>query len=201
MSPLPAAFSRTVLDAVLDLLIPLLLTAAGGDIAMARDAALELLDDYRPATREELGLAAEIVSFRFKALGALRDSSLPGTSNGAMLDLLKTASALRRNESTAQRKLDALQRARRKEAEQATTASRPDAVQTAHPHVPEPPSGPHPAVDFAPMAPPAAVPAPAPGAALDAAEVPGQVRIANPGLKPDQVRVSPTWRIGAAGVV
>ncbi|MBS0640503.1 MAG: hypothetical protein JSS43_11565, partial [Proteobacteria bacterium] len=66
----------------------------------------------------ELGLIAEIIGFRYKALGLIRDSEHPDLPIGAVLQLMKTANALRRNEAAAQRKLDALRRARL--AEQAT---------------------------------------------------------------------------------
>src|SRR3954468_16615917 len=115
---IPAHISRVVLDTVLDLLFPLLLTAAGNE-ARARLAVIRMLGEYHPDTAEELGLAGEIIAFRLKGLGALRDSSRPGPLYASKLDLMKVANTLRRSESAAQRKLDALQRARRAAAKQA----------------------------------------------------------------------------------
>ncbi|MFL5252451.1 MAG: hypothetical protein ACJ8AI_06075 [Rhodopila sp.] len=86
--PLPTHISRVAINAVLDLLFPLLLTDAGGSQEAACRAALEMLAEYHPNTAEELGLAGEIIAFRLHALGTLRDSAAPGATR---LELLKTA--------------------------------------------------------------------------------------------------------------
>jgi hypothetical protein len=118
---IPIHISRVVVNVVLDVLFPLLLIAAGGSHEAARQAAMDMLAEYHPNSAEELGLAGEIIAFRLNALGALRDSSVPGAPLAAMLALLKIAATLRRNETAAQRKLDALQRARRIVAKNADT--------------------------------------------------------------------------------
>jgi hypothetical protein len=111
MSPLAPFLSNAAVSLILDMLIPLLMPALRvRDDAMK--AALAMLGDYHPVTNEELGLAAEIIAFRLQALGALRDSALPENEGRIRLDLLKAASALRRNETSAQRKLDALKKIR-----------------------------------------------------------------------------------------
>ena len=124
MSPILAAFSRTIVETVLDMLVPLLMKGAGGDLSAARDEALAMLADYRPQTREELRLVTEIICFGLQALAALREATLPGTPNLVMLDLLKIANVLRRNEATAQRKLDALRRPPRAPSHGPVTRSR-----------------------------------------------------------------------------
>src|SRR4051795_13378457 len=125
---LPTHISRVAINAVLDLLFPLLLTAAGGSQEAATQAALDLLAEYHPNSAEELGLAAEIIAFRYKLLGCLRASTRPGLSPGEVRDLDKMATALRRSESGAQRKLDALQRARRVGAKQNAAKRQPHAA-------------------------------------------------------------------------
>ncbi|MBS0642195.1 MAG: hypothetical protein JSS43_20200, partial [Proteobacteria bacterium] len=111
MSAFPPNISPVVICTVLDVLLPLFLRYAGTREA-ASHVVMDLLIEQAPQTNEELGLAAEIISFRYKALGLIRDSEHPDTPLAAVLQLSKTASALRRNEAAAQRKLDALRRAR-----------------------------------------------------------------------------------------
>src|SRR4051812_18493287 len=142
MSYLPDHIPAIVVNAVMDLLFPLLMTAARGNAADARQAALEMVAEHRPATREEYRLAGEIIAFSFQALYALRAASMPGIPNGAHLKLLNTANGLRRTEAAAQRKLDALQRARLAPPKKAskTTEKRPAdppaAAQAAPQHAP-----------------------------------------------------------------
>src|SRR4051812_15299013 len=112
MQTAPGVIPATIVNAVLDLLFPLLIAPAKGNAAVARQAALEAIAEYGPATREEYRLAGEIIAFSLQALSALRAAALPGTPNGAYLRLLNTANGLRRNEAAAQRKFDALKRAR-----------------------------------------------------------------------------------------
>ncbi|MBS0640761.1 MAG: hypothetical protein JSS43_12855 [Proteobacteria bacterium] len=111
MSVFPANISDTVVCTILDLLLPLFLRYAG----TREDACLvvfDLLIEQKPQTNEELGLIAEIIGFRYKALGLIRDSEHPDVPLATVLQLTKTANALRRNEAAAQRKLDALRRSR-----------------------------------------------------------------------------------------
>ncbi|MBS0643415.1 MAG: hypothetical protein U1E70_06935 [Acetobacteraceae bacterium] len=111
MSAFPPAISPAVFYTILDLLLPLFLRYAGTR-EEAADVVMNLLIEQAPQTNEELGLAAEIIGFRYKALGLIRDSEDPDIPLAVGLQLSKTASALRRNEGAAQRKLDALRRAR-----------------------------------------------------------------------------------------
>src|SRR5579871_3329077 len=104
MSLAAVATSNTVLDTVLDFLIPLILSSAI-DRDAARQAALDLLSDHHPATREELRLAGEIVGFSLQALAALRDAAEPGIPISRAMRLRASACALRRGEQAAQRKL------------------------------------------------------------------------------------------------
>jgi hypothetical protein len=110
MSLAAVATSKTVLYTILEFLIPLLLPRAL-DRDDACHAALELLSDHHPATREEVRLAAEIIAFGMQALSALRDATAPGIPISRVMRLRSSACALRRSEHAAQRQLDALQRA------------------------------------------------------------------------------------------
>jgi hypothetical protein len=122
MFSLAARLPIAAITLVVEMLAPLLMRAIQ-DKDAALQTALAMLADYRPVTQEELGLAAEVIAFRLQALGALSDSARPENEGRTKLDLLKAASALRRNETSAQRKLDALQKARRAEPKRATGAS------------------------------------------------------------------------------
>jgi hypothetical protein len=115
MSLAAVVTSKTVLQTILDFLVPLILPSAI-DRDAACNAALDLLSDHRPATREELRLAAEIIAFSLQALSALRDAAEPGIPISRAMRLRASACTLRRGEQAAQRKLDALQRANREEA-------------------------------------------------------------------------------------
>ncbi len=110
MSLAAVVTSKTVLYTILEFLIPLLLPRAI-DRDDACHAALELLSDHHPATREEVRLAAEIIGFSMQALSALRDAAEPGIPISRVMRLRSSACALRRSEHAAQRQLDALQRA------------------------------------------------------------------------------------------
>jgi hypothetical protein len=137
MSAILATFSRTAIETFLDMLVPLLLKGAGNDMNAAREEALAMIGDYRPQTREELRLVSEILCFGLQALGALRQATLPGTAPAMMLELLKVGNVLRRNEATAQRKLDALRRPARGASAQSRRPSVHDrAWEAARPHLP-----------------------------------------------------------------
>jgi hypothetical protein len=166
MSTLRATYSRTILQAVLDLLVPLLLTAAEGNLSDAIEEVLAMLDDFHPATREELFLASEVISFRLNGLGTLRDASAPETPPALAQNLLKLGNALRRSEAAAQRKLDSLQRARRK----AQAAEAPAEADAPHPdHRPEPDAAHQPSLADAQPASPELMPAAGLKIAMEAA--------------------------------
>ncbi|MBS0641513.1 MAG: hypothetical protein JSS43_16730 [Proteobacteria bacterium] len=152
MPAFPPNISHTVVYTILDLLLPLFLRYAG-----TRNEAglvvLDLLIEQKPQTNEELGLIGEVIGFRYKALGLIRDSEHPDLPIATVLQLTKTANALRRNEAAAQRKLDALRRARLAEQEAAPAAE-------ADPPPPEPVQPPQ-AGDPAGAPPAAAAAAPA----------------------------------------
>lgn len=125
MTPL-AIINQAVRDTVLDHLALLFLAGAANDTATARQAASEMLAAYNVGSDEELRLAAEIISFGFRALQALGQAAAPALSLDAVLGLHGSAVSLSREGHKSQRKLDQLQRARRPGAQ-----SRPSKQQAA----------------------------------------------------------------------
>ena len=83
----PNLIPRAIVNTVLAPLIPLLLPGAFGNLEEAHAAAVELLLEYCPGTREELRLAGEVVGFGLQVLDALREAALPGTSYAVVLRL------------------------------------------------------------------------------------------------------------------
>jgi hypothetical protein len=108
-----ATLSTAILDTILGRLALLFLTGAGGDLAVARRAAAQMLAAYHAETEDELRLASEIISFSFHALEALSQAMTPGMSLNHILRLRGSAVSLSRASHNAQRKLDQLQKARR----------------------------------------------------------------------------------------
>jgi hypothetical protein len=111
--PLPATINQATLDTVIGRLALLFITGAAGDLIAASQAASQMLGAYNVETNEELRLAAEIVSFSFHALEALSQTDDPDLSLNRKLRLRGSAVSLSRESHKSQRKLDALQRARR----------------------------------------------------------------------------------------
>ncbi|MFO1026991.1 MAG: hypothetical protein U1E70_17600 [Acetobacteraceae bacterium] len=163
---LPSQICRVAAGTILDFLFPLFLATAGSKEA-ACDAALKMLTEYHPATAEELGLAGEIIAFRFAAFAVLRDATRAEAAGKPSLPLRRAAGGLRRSEASAQRKLDALQRTRR------LPAKIPAALPAAAPTPPAPPQPvpPQPAAQAADM-PPAPAPAEMCAPAPDTRKIP-----------------------------
>jgi hypothetical protein len=66
--------AEVLLNLVITLLAPLFLTAANGEIAFARMAAAETINDYRAQTQDDLITVALIVGFGLTALASLSQS-------------------------------------------------------------------------------------------------------------------------------
>jgi hypothetical protein len=106
---LPAA----VLETILTRLATLFITGAAGDMAAAREAAVQMLTAYHPQTEDELSLAANTIGFSFHALEALGQASTPDMPLTKILRLRGSAVSLSRESHRAQRRLDQLQKASR----------------------------------------------------------------------------------------
>ncbi len=123
---LNATLPDAIIQTVLDRLAILFLAGAAGDITHARAAAAQMLADYGPRNRQELRLAAEIISFSFHALEALGQAATPGMSLTRVLRLRGSAVSLSRESHKAQRRLDQMQRDRRMGKAAAPTAEPAD---------------------------------------------------------------------------
>ena len=108
-----AAFPAPVLETILTRLAALFLIGAAGDMAAARQAALQMLGAYHPKTEDELSLAAQIISFSFQALEALGQAAAPDLPVTRILRLRGGAVSLSRESAKAQRHLSQLQKDRR----------------------------------------------------------------------------------------
>ena len=85
----------------------------GNDRGLAREAAFEMLVEYRARTAEELRLAGEILCFSLQALKTLAEAAQPDLPATQVRAFRAAAVSLRRSEAQAQRKLDSLQKARK----------------------------------------------------------------------------------------
>jgi len=109
----PNVIPRAIVNTILAPLIPLLLPGAFGNVEEAQAAAVEMLLEYCPGTREELRLAGEVIGFGLQVLDALREAAEPGMPHVMVLRLRASATAMRRSEHAARRELEVLQRTRR----------------------------------------------------------------------------------------
>ena len=91
----PADF---LLNLIVTLLTPMFLTAAGNDLAFARQAARQTLNDYRAETRSDLITVAKIIGFGLAALAALSLSMAEDLSIKTVLRLHASANASDRSE-------------------------------------------------------------------------------------------------------
>jgi hypothetical protein len=152
MTAFPASIPAAALDTILSHLALLFLTAAGGDMQVARDAAAHMLLAHDPRTETELALAAEVVGCSLYSLEALAHSKEKGAPVSRTLRLWSSAVSLNREAHRSWKKLDQVQRDRRKGVPQPEYSAAPEA-----PAEPAPPPAP-PAEEPAPPA--AASPAP-----------------------------------------
>jgi hypothetical protein len=126
------SFATSIPEAVVNLvvgfLLPLLLPTVGGDRQAASVLALDLLASYNPQGPRELSLAGEAIAHSLKALALLARSAEPDIAAEKLENSLKWACSLSRSSHQAQRRLDALQRARQQTLKAAAEA---EAIETA----------------------------------------------------------------------
>jgi hypothetical protein len=127
---LSAVITPAVLDKVLGELATHFLPSAGGDLPTARQAASRLLAVHEVQTKEELRLAADIVSFSVQALDALDRSMVPGLTENEILRLRAAAANLSRQSERSQRRLDQLKCDRHAIAAQAELLAAADIIVT-----------------------------------------------------------------------
>jgi hypothetical protein len=102
-TPRPTDILLTLLAA---LLAPMFLTTTGGDIAVARLAAIETINDYRAQNRASLLAVAQIVAFGLCALGCLSLSMADDLSLSMTLRLRSNANSLNRSAEQNRRALN-----------------------------------------------------------------------------------------------
>ncbi len=105
---IPAAIFETIVGN----LVRLFLTGAGGDLVAAHRAASHMVAVHQPETEDELYLAADIVSFGFHALDALRQAAEPDLPLTRQLRLRGSAVSLSRQSHKARHKLEQLRKLR-----------------------------------------------------------------------------------------
>jgi hypothetical protein len=152
--------TECLFDLVFSFMLPIFLASAGGDIGLARQSIIDLLDAYQAATAAELELVARIISFSHAAIDSLRHAMRPDLPDNLALRFRANAVALNRSAEACRKALDVLQ-ARRADAER-RQASQP--VLPPHPTIPSRPS-PVASAEPAPAEPARAEPAADPGAA------------------------------------
>ena len=108
----PAPITPAIVNAFLDLLVPLFLTFVGGNTETARAIAAELLADFNPQTPRELDLAAKAIGNGFRSLILLSKSADTGLSLADLEQTLKLACSLARAGHQAQRQLELLRQER-----------------------------------------------------------------------------------------
>ncbi len=143
---LAATFPAAILETILIRLSALFLAGAGGDLAAARQAAVQMLSDHHPETGDELHLAANIISFGFRALETLAQSAEPDLSLTRILRLRGSAVSLSRQAEKARRSLHQCQKSRLQGGSAEPAQASPEAAQP-DPAPPIPPSTPNPPAD------------------------------------------------------
>ena len=105
---------QAAIDLVVAVLVRLLLPALAGDTDAAKSLAVAMLAEYQPRTIRELGIAGEIISLGLDSLNALAEAAQPGLPAERVVVCRRWACSLSRTGHQAQRRLDALQRARQR---------------------------------------------------------------------------------------
>jgi hypothetical protein len=109
-----------ILNTILGRLALLFLSGANGDMEVARQAAVQMLASNNPQTENELRLAASVLSFSMYALEALSQAATPDMPMNKILRLRSCAVSLSRASEKAERRLEQLQKAPPKAADDET---------------------------------------------------------------------------------
>jgi hypothetical protein len=96
-SPQPHHPTNTLMSLIVTLLLPIFLGVTAGDIAMARMAAIETINDYRARNNADLVAIAQIIACGLAALGSLSLSMEDDISLSMTLRLRGSAVALNRS--------------------------------------------------------------------------------------------------------
>ena len=131
----PLCSADILLNLVVIFLTPIFLSAADGDIILARLAAIETIKSYRAQSQADLLTVAQIVAFGFATLGSLCLSMADDISLTMVLRLRGNANALSRSAETHRRRLE----------QSRANASQPQPVAPAPTQAPQPAMAPPPA--------------------------------------------------------
>jgi hypothetical protein len=96
----------TLLTLIVALLAPLFIEATGGDIALARAAALDTIAAYRAQNHASLIIVGRIIAFGLTALGSLSLSMADELTIAMILRLRSNANALNRSAERCERMLN-----------------------------------------------------------------------------------------------
>lgn len=121
LATLPAAIVETILTR----LAALFMAGARGDAAAARDAAVHMVNAYRPETEDELRLAANVIASSFQALEVLSQAAAQDLPLTRALRLCSVGVSLNREAAKAERRLSQLQKARRQPVNATETRENP----------------------------------------------------------------------------
>ena len=94
-----------LMNLIVAFLAPMFLAASGGDVALARTAAIETVDAYRIRNHADLVSIAQVIAFGLAALGSLSLSMADGLSLSMVLRLRGNANALDRAAERSRRAL------------------------------------------------------------------------------------------------
>ncbi|MFO1023707.1 MAG: hypothetical protein U1E70_00870 [Acetobacteraceae bacterium] len=119
------ALPVAAVDMVVMLLVRLIIPLHQVDAAAARTSALAMLAEYDPRTMMELRLAGEIIGLSLNAMQAQGDAAQPDMTMAQRSDARRWAGAFTRTGLAAQRRLEAMQKARRAGADSGTDAAAP----------------------------------------------------------------------------
>lgn len=110
--PFPPTLSPLALETFIDMLAPIVESAAGDEPGAARNLALELLAEYQPHNTMELLTACQAIAFKVTEVNVQMEALEPGLTVGRSEDLRKLLKQLARGSLSAQRSLQRIQRRR-----------------------------------------------------------------------------------------
>ena len=101
--------TECLFDTVFSFMLPIFLVNAGGDVRLARQSIIDLLDAYQAATAAELVLVAQIISFSHAAMDSLVQSMRPGLADHFVLRYRNNATAMNRSAEQSRKALFRMQ--------------------------------------------------------------------------------------------
>ncbi|HEX2939628.1 MAG TPA: hypothetical protein VHO91_01180 [Rhodopila sp.] len=131
-----------IFDLFFSYMLPIFVASAGGDIDLARQSIIDLLDAYNACTAAELELVARVVSFSHAAIDSLRQAARPDLPDALVLRFRTSAVALNRSADGCRKTLETMQDRRRAAEALRAVQPMPQAPQPPSPAMPKPPHPP-----------------------------------------------------------